>query len=227
MNPHDAAKAYIVASAELGALIEASLVACDLAQRRSAAGMAERLRGYAEELAPSPAGRDQVLRLALLAAAADLEDDRLLGGVRGLVNLHSEPDTGARRGVRAAAVAAPFVSRAEAQRVADDLERRHRPEARDARDLAERLTSEAGLHSLLWDDPRLACHTETRCAMRASIRPLLERAGSLSPADPARRPDDGPTRRRDLLNRAAARWRLAIAAVVVMAAPWSRLLEAA
>jgi hypothetical protein len=175
----DSARTYIVASAELGAVIETSRLACDLGHRQSPATIALQLRRRADELAASPIGRDQILRLALLAAAHDLErgDAPAPGGAEPPL----EPDPTARRHVRKAVLAARPAELAEARRAVEHLERRHRPETRDRFDLAERLASEADLHDVLWDDPRLACTTWTRQIMRRSIALLLERAQRLAP----------------------------------------------
>ena len=78
MRSPDYAKAHIVAAAALGALTEARRQSSELLSRQSADAAPDLLRGHAAEMAFSPLGRDQVLSLALLVAADDLEGGRSL-----------------------------------------------------------------------------------------------------------------------------------------------------
>lgn len=179
MRPPDYAKAHIVAAAALGALTEARRQSRDLLSRRCADAAPDLLRGHAAEMARSPLGRDQVLSLALLVAADDLECRRSPAATSELVLLEPEPDEAARLDVRTRVLDSGLVPTAEARLAAEDLERRHRPECGSDLDLSARLTAEANLHETLWDDPRLPADDRTRLTMLFSVPQLLERAEAL------------------------------------------------
>ena len=192
MKPPDYAKAHIVATAALGALTEARWQSSELLSRRSADAAPDLLRGLAAEMAFSPLGRDQVLSLALLVAADDLEAGRSPAAAASeLVLLQPGPADAARSDVRArvlnsgviprAAAVAVAVAPADARRAAEDLERRYRPECGSDLELSARLTAEANLNELLWDDPRLPGDDRTRLTMLFSIPQLLDLAEALGP----------------------------------------------
>lgn len=181
MRPPDYAKAHIVAAAALGALTEARWQSSELLSRRSADAAPDLLRGHAAEMAFSPLGRDQVLSLALLVAADDLEGGRPPATAAELVLLEPGPDDAARLEVRTRVLNSGLVPTAEARLAAEDLERRHRPECGSDLELSARLTAEANLHELLWDDPRLPADDRTRLTMLFSVPQLLERAEALGP----------------------------------------------
>ena len=226
MKPPDYAKAHIVATAALGALTEARWQGSDLLSRRSAEAAPDLLRGHAAEMAFSPLGRDQVLSLALLVAADDLEGGRSPAAAAELVLLEPGPDDAARLDVRTRVLNSGLVPTAEARRAAEDLERRHRPECGSDLELSTRLTAEANLHELLWDDPRLPGDDRTRLTMLFSVPQLLERAEALGPnrrpqartqrtggqADP--RP---PWRLRRVFGLPLAGWMLALGPILVAA----------
>ena len=185
MKPPDA-KAHILATAALGAITEARWERDDLLSRRSMAGAPDLLRGHAAEMAFSPLARDQVLSLALIVAADDLEAGRAPAGGWDLLLPEPGPDEAARLEVRARVLNLGAVPTLEARAVAEDLERRLRPECAGDHELAARLTGDANLHEILWDDPRLPGGDRARLTMLFSIPRLLERAEALSSH---RRPD--------------------------------------
>ena len=182
MKPPDYAKAHIVATAALGALTEARWQSSELLSRRSADAAPDLLRGLAAEMAFSPLGRDQVLSLALLVAADDLEAGRSPAAAASeLVLLQPGPADAARSDVRARVLNSGVIPTADARRAAEDLERRYRPECGSDLELSARLTAEANLNELLWDDPRLPGDDRTRLTMLFSIPQLLDLAEALGP----------------------------------------------
>lgn len=214
MRPPDYAKAHIVAAAALGALTEARGQSRDLLSRQSANAAPDLLRGHAGEMAASPLGRDQVLSLALLAAADDLEAGRAPAGTSELVLLEPGPDDAARLEVRSRVLSLAFVPATDARRAADELERRHRPECGSDLELSARLTAEANLHELLWDDPRLPGDDRARLTMLFSVPKLLERAEALGPGRQARTRTQRAGR---VFGLPLAAWMLALAPTLVAA----------
>jgi len=194
MKPPDYARTHIVAAAALGALTQARWQSGGLLSRESADAAPELLRGHAAEMASSPLGRDQMLSLALLAAADDLEAGRSPAMVSERVLLEPGPDDAARLGVRTRVLSSGLLPTADARRAAEDLERRHRPECANDLELSARLTADANLHELLWDDPRLPADDRARLTMLFSVPQLLERADALGPG---RRPPPPPAGRAD------------------------------
>lgn len=196
MPPPDATKNHIIAAALLGALIEARWRSGDLLSRKSAELAPDLLRGHAAEMAFSPIGRDQVLSLALSAAADDLEAGRLPSDERASFLRAPGPDDSARSGIRRRTILLGASGGSEARGVVEELERRYRPECRNELELSGRLNEDAVLHDLLWDDPRLPCEDPVRLVMLSSGSKLVERAGVLAArghsASPATRESPKP-----------------------------------
>lgn len=227
MKPPDYAKAHIVASAALGALTEAVWQSRDLLSGPCAEAAPDLLRRLAGEMACSPIARDQVLSLALCAAAGDLEAGLLPASAIERILLPPGPDDIARLEVRAQVLGLGFLPAADARRAADELERRHRPECASDLELSARLTAEANLHELLWDDPRLPGDDRVRLTMLFSVPALLERAEALGPARRARTPSTAvggqlrerrPWRLRSVLGLPLAGWFLAAGPAVAAVA---------
>lgn len=226
MRPPDYAKAHIVAAAALGALTEARWQSTELLSRQSIEAAPDLLRGHAAEMAFSPLGRDQVLSLALLVAADDLEAGRPPAAASDFLLLEPGPDDVARLDVRARVLGSAFAPAAQARRAAEDLERRHRPECGSDLELSARLTAEANLHELLWDDPRLPGDDRVRLTMLFSVPEILERAEALGPgrqprarmlragAQASGRP---PWRLRSVFGLPLAAWMIALGPIVVAA----------
>lgn len=191
MRPPDTLKDRVVASAARGAATQARWQSRDLLSRRSLDAAPDLLRGQAAEMAFSPHARDQILSLALSAAAAELER----GGATKATGLPAfldgpAPSEAARLVVRGEVFHSGPLRASASRKVADAIERRHRPDCRSRREIAERLREDAALHTLLWDDPRLPCDSRTRLLMLFSIPKLLDRADHLDPigAGPPGRP---------------------------------------
>jgi hypothetical protein len=176
MKPRDRPKSHIAAAAALGAITHARWQSRELLSRRSMAVAADLLRGHAAELTFSPIGRDQLLSLALVAAADDVEHDRQPRADRAAILPEPGPSEADRSKVRQQVFQSGALPTAEASRVLDDVERRLRPECAHDRALSARLIEDAALHELLWDDPRLSCDQHTRRAMFGSIPLLHKRA---------------------------------------------------
>lgn len=195
MKTPDAPKSHIVAAALLGALTEARWRSGELLSRKSAELAPDLLRGHAAEMAFSPIGRDQVLSLALSAAADDLEAGRAPADERALFLRAHPPDESARAQVRGRIPVFNPAATREVRAVVEELERRCRPECRGDVEMSERLANEADLQELLWDDPRLPCEDRVRLIMLLSVAQLRERAQALGrPAlaatDGAHKPDE-------------------------------------
>jgi hypothetical protein len=173
----------VVASAAIVALMDARWESSDLLSRRPSQLTPDLLRGHAAELAASPIGRDQLLSIALDAAAQDLDEGRpaLANGALFLID-DPNPAVDARAAVRNAALGQGGVPLAESQRVADDIEQRQRRECIEVRELSRSLAAEARLHELLWDDPRIPADSRTRLVMLCSVPRLLHRAEELDPS---------------------------------------------
>lgn len=179
----------VVASAAIAAVMAARWESSDALSRRPAELASDLLRTRARQLATSPAGRDQLLSVALAVAAADIEAGRpaLADGALFLLE-EPTPDQAAREVLRAAVLRQGGVAVAESQRVADDAERRQGRDGVEAGALSQRLRAEARLHELLWDDPRLPAAARTRLVMLCAIPRLLQRAAELDPNRPRERP---------------------------------------
>lgn len=172
----------VVATALIDALLEARWTSADLLERQGRAAACERLRGRATDLAGSPLGADQVLSLALDAAADDLEGKRPVLS-EGVVSFCPGPvEESDRRTLRDRVFrqgGAPALESAEA---ADELERRHVGEAQTAAALARLLVEDAHLHERLWDDPRIPADARARLVMLCSVPKLQAKAADLDPS---------------------------------------------
>lgn len=169
-----------LASALVAALAAARWHVADLASRRPRDLVPDLLSGRAAELALSPMAADQLLSLALDAAAADLAAGRppLADGV-----LSFFP----RLGTTDPADESPLGTEADARRFVEDLglvaelEARHRALGLAGAELAARLAEDAQMQDFLADDPRIPAGPSVRLLMRASIGPILERSRALDP----------------------------------------------
>jgi hypothetical protein len=183
MRPPDDAGRELVAAAALGALLDARWHAMDLISRKPREVTVDLLRGLAGEMAFSAIARDQLLGVALVMAADELERSGALEGLAPLALLQRlEPAEAERMTLRrdVFAAAAPIRS-AESQDVVAAVERRSGSEDHAPAELARRLRNEAILHEQLWDHPRLAAAARTRLVMLFSVPKLLERAVDLDP----------------------------------------------
>ncbi len=196
MPPPDPPAPDAVVAAVSAALAEARWQSRELVSRRPPKAAADLLRGQAGEMAFSPIARDQILGLALSAAAAELErGSRLVTELDVLDG--PAPSEALRQLVRAEAYRSGPLPASQSRKVAETLERRRRLEGGSERDLAERLREEAALHTRLWDDPRLPSDSLGRLVMLCAVPKLLERAEALeaASADAAARDRRGPLRR--------------------------------
>jgi hypothetical protein len=172
----------VVATSMIDALLEARWASADLLARQGAAGASDRLRGRAAELAGSPLGGDQVLSLALDAAAEDLANGRVVLA-EGVIAFCGPPvDETERRALREQVFRQGGARALESEQVADELVRRHADEVCSAAALARLLIDDARLHERLWDDPRLPAAPRTRLVMLCSVPKLLARAAQLDPS---------------------------------------------
>jgi hypothetical protein len=171
-----------VAAAAVEAMMEARWEASDLLSRRPPPLACDLLQGHAAELAGSAIAHDQVLSLALDAAARDLAAGRapLADGALFLFQ-EPAPEPAARQAVREGALREDGVPLADSHRVAEEIEERRRREGGEPGELAGRLVAEARLHELMWDDPRLPATSRTRLVMLCSAARLIERAEALTP----------------------------------------------
>ena len=178
----------VVASAAIAAVMEARWESSEALSRRPAGLASELLRRRASELAMSPAGRDQLLSVALRAAAKDVAAGHpaLADGALFLLG-DPAPDPAARDAMRAAVLKQGGIAVAESQRVAEEVERRQRRDGVETGALSRRLRAEARLHELLWDDPRLPAAARTRLVMLCTIPRLLRRSEELDPGRPRQR----------------------------------------
>lgn len=210
MRAHPTEAADVVASALVAALMEARWEVASLLSRHAPAEAAERLRGHAAELAMTPLGCDQVLSLALDAAAEDLENDRppLREGVVSFFPPEApNPDV---LELRSSVYAHGGAPAGNSGAVVAELVARRRLEARTDVGLAHRLTADARLHERLWDDRRIPASPQVRWAMLCSVPKLRERAADLHRKRVrARRRAVAlrPTPAAAWLNRAVRQWR--------------------
>ncbi|WP_293676113.1 hypothetical protein [uncultured Phenylobacterium sp.] len=170
----------MLTQAVLRAVMDARWRCEDLISRKSISAAPDLLRGNAGELAFSGAARDQLLGLALLAAARDVERPGVVSEMDTaslLAELRCEPIE--RLAVRSAALeSAPAASGGPAH-IAAAIEDRLRAERRSPTALAEALRGEARLQELLWDNPCLPCSDGARLLMLFAAPKLLERAADL------------------------------------------------
>jgi hypothetical protein len=182
MKPPDDVRGDLIASAALGALMEARWHAQDLPSRKPRELAPDLLRGLAGEKAFSPLARDQVLSVALGLAADKLEqggDLQAIGALDVLERL--EPVEADRLAIRREVFADGSPPTTESRRVVETLVSRYGPDCRSAAELAKRLRDEASLQELLWDHPGLPCDSRTRLVMLFSVPALLERAAEFDP----------------------------------------------
>lgn len=179
----------VVACAAIAAVMEARWESSEALSRGAAEPAPALLRRRARELAMSPAGRDQLLSVALQAAATDIEAGRpaLADGALFLLAAPA-PAPAAREALRASVLKQGGIAVAESQRVAEEVERRQRRDGAEAGALSPQLRAEARLHELLWDDPRLPAAPRTRLVMLCTIPRLLRRSEELDPSRPRKRP---------------------------------------
>jgi hypothetical protein len=188
-----------LALALVDTVVAARWEASELLSRRSSPVTADLLRGHAAELAHSSFARDQMLRLALEAAALDLEKGRSPLELGALFFFSRDVPSAQEREALRRLVAALGDPPADASdHLAPEFERRLAPELLTDAELCTRLLEEAELHETLWDDPRLAAEPQVRLRMLRSAEGFRERAAELNPSRvlAARRAD----RRRRSLN---------------------------
>lgn len=172
----------VLATSMIDALLEARWISADLLARHGPTGASDRLRGRAVELAVSPLGGDQVLSLALDAAADDLDGGRAVLA-EGVISFCAPPvDETDRRALREQVFRQGGAPALESEEAADELERRHGDEVCTAAALARLLVDDAHLHERLWDDPRLPAAPGTRLVMLCSVPKLQARAAELDPS---------------------------------------------
>lgn len=182
MKPPDERRGELIAGAAFGALVDARWHTQDLISRRPKEATPDLLRGLARAMAFSPIARDQVLSVALLLAAEELERGGDVQGLAALAVLQRlEPAEAERLALRQEIFSAGAVPAAESHEVVASLERRYGPECRTPVELAGRLRDEAGLHELLWDHPRLPAAGRARLVMLFSVPKLLDRVRELEP----------------------------------------------
>lgn len=199
MSSRNGEPADLVAAAAVDALMAARWQCADLLSRKPPPMARDLLRGHAAELASSPIAHDQILSKALDAAAADVEAGRppLQGGTAFFFR-GQPPCSTARLIVREQVFRGRGVPARVSQDAAAEIERRFRPECPADHDLSSRLSEEARLHELLWDDPRLPAESHTRLIMLCAVPKVMERARALDPSHArcvGRR--DSPRRRRE------------------------------
>lgn len=172
----------LIAAAALEALMEARWRALDLLARKPRDEAPGRLRGLASDMSFSPIARDQVLSVALSAAAEALEheDDLNALGVLDVLK-RLAPSEEERLAVRREALGTGSTPTTDLRQVVEAMESRYRPDCRSSADLARQLRTEASLHELLWDHPRLSCDCGTRLVMVCSVPQLLKRAAEIDP----------------------------------------------
>lgn len=172
----------IVARAAVEAVLVARWECSDLLSRRDPRLAADLLRGHAAELTASPFARDQVLSLALEAAARDID--------RGAAPLHQGAMfffEGEACGARPRDAIRETILRQASPAcgpgdVVAEFERRVAPEHLTVRELSLRMDAEAQLQESLWDDPRLAAQPSVRRAILCSVPRLAARAADLDPS---------------------------------------------
>jgi regulator of nucleoside diphosphate kinase len=170
----------LLATSLVAALAAARWEVADLASRRPGELVPGLLSGRAAELAMAPVAADQLLSLALDAAANDLTAGRapLEEGVLAFFSrLDADevvegtefdgPDDGRR-----------FI---EDLHLVAELEARHRGLGFSGAELSARLAEDAQLQALLAGDARIPADAAIRRLMRASVEPLLERSHALDP----------------------------------------------
>jgi hypothetical protein len=182
VKPPDDRRGDLIASAALGAVMEARWHAQDLLSRKPRNAAPSLLRGLAGEMSFSPVARNQVLSVALNLVADALEQDGDIYAIGALEVLERlGPSEADRLAVRREVLAGGSTPTTEPRQVVETLESHYRPDCRSSAVLARRLRDEASLHELLWDHPKLACDHGTRLVMVFSVLALLERADEIDP----------------------------------------------
>lgn len=157
---------------------EACWEALELLTRRSASHAVELLRARAAELVGVPVGRDQLLAIALEAAAEDLAAGRK-PMVDGAAFFLRQPPAALARLRWQGLVLGLAGFREEAADAAAIAVERKCLGPRGAHVHPDRLMEEAQLQKALWDDPRISADAATRRAMLCSLPRLVERASDL------------------------------------------------
>lgn len=201
-----------VGRAAVEALLAARWECADLLSRRPAPLVPDLLRAHAAELTASPFARDQVLSLALEAAARDLDVGAAPLG-QGVMFLFDGESCAhpSRERIQASVRGQPSGQLSGAD-LAAAFERRLAAERLAPSELSLRLHEEARLQEALWDDPRLVAAPAVRQAMLGSVPRFAERAAQLDPsrrraarrARARRRVHRGRPSRRSLAKRLAA-----------------------
>jgi hypothetical protein len=172
-----------VALALVDAVVAARWEANEILSRRSCDVAADLLRGHAGELAHSPFGRDQLLKLALEAAALDVEKGRSPLELGALFYIsHGLPTAEQREPLRRLVAGLGETPAGPSKQLTPEFERRVSPEDLTDEELCARLGQEADLQDALWDDPRLTAEPNVRLAMLRSVAGFRERAAELNPS---------------------------------------------
>lgn len=174
----------VVAAAAIRAMMDARWEAADLLSRKSPSAAQDFLRARAAELATSWSGRDQVMSVALDAAADDLQQGSPPLGSGALFFFARPPAPADKVDVQRAVFARLGAEDLEVDNVVARLEAEHRGELSGASAFAElsrRLLNDARLHKHLWDDPRIPAGPDLRLVMLCSVPRLIDRARAIDP----------------------------------------------
>ena len=170
----------LVRLAAIHAAMAARWEASDFSNRFRDLAVPDLLRARAAGLARSGAGRDQLLSLALAAAADDLQHGRAPLGAGALFWSEAANDPAERLRIQREVLALSGSADVAADALALHLEAEHRRDVGPG-GVATRLVRDARLHKRLWDDPRLRADARTRLVMLCSVPRLMDRARSLDP----------------------------------------------
>jgi hypothetical protein len=183
MRARDADTEDVVASALVEAVVAARWESAEVLSRRPSEAAADLLRGHSAELANSPFARDQLLKLALEAAAADIEKGRSPLEQGALFYLaQGTPDPEERDELRGLVAALASLPVDASERLVPEFERRQSAEGLTDEQLCARLLQEAQLQEAVWDDPRLAAEPQVRLMILRSISGFRARAVELNPS---------------------------------------------
>ena len=174
----------VLAAVVVTALMDARWESAELLSRRSSGAAPELLRARAAELSLSASGREQVLGLALAAAADDVEQARSPLGDGALFFFAESVGRAEQLRWQRAVLALAGTADARADALVRELEAAHRQEGGQgvsAAELACRLREDALLHKRLWDDPRIPADAPTRLVMLCAIPRLVDRSRALDP----------------------------------------------
>ena len=172
-----------VAAAAIQAVMEARWETTSLLARRPVESVPDLLRARAAELATSAWGRDQVMSVALEAAADDVENGRPALATGALFFFQGPADPEARLPIQREVFRRFGSAEQEADAIVAVVEEEHRRAASGASpgEISARLFADALLHKQLWDLPRLRADSHTRLTMLCSVPRLVERARALDP----------------------------------------------